>query len=65
VPGLPKTMRAAYVDELGPAENIRYGVLPVPAPGPTDVLVAVEVVVDPVELRKLSPAANERVVGDQ
>jgi NADPH:quinone reductase-like Zn-dependent oxidoreductase len=44
-------MRAAYVAELGPAEAIRVGELPVPAPGPTDVLVRVEVVaVDPVDL---------------
>lgn len=50
MPRLPGTMRAAYVDRHGPAESIRYGVLPVPAPGPTDVLVAVEaVVVDPVD----------------
>jgi NADPH:quinone reductase-like Zn-dependent oxidoreductase len=37
-------MRAAYVEELGPPEKIRYGELPVPAIGPTDVLVAVEAV---------------------
>jgi NADPH:quinone reductase-like Zn-dependent oxidoreductase len=50
MPDLPRTMRAAYVDELGPADNIRYGELPVPAIGPTDVLVAVEAVaVDPVD----------------
>ncbi len=43
-------MRAAYVTELGPADAIRVGELPVPAPGPTDVLVRVEVVaVDPVD----------------
>ncbi|WP_459722178.1 NADPH:quinone reductase [Actinophytocola sp. KF-1] len=34
-------MRAAYVEELGPAENIRYGELPDPEPGPSDVLVDV------------------------
>jgi NADPH:quinone reductase-like Zn-dependent oxidoreductase len=38
-------MRAAYITELGPAEAVRVGELPVPAPGPTDVLVRVEVVV--------------------
>jgi NADPH:quinone reductase-like Zn-dependent oxidoreductase len=38
-------MLAAYVTELGPAEAIRVGELPRPAPGPTDVLVRVEVVV--------------------
>lgn len=43
-------MRAAYVERHGPAASIRYGELPVPAYGPTDVLVAVEaVVVDPVD----------------
>jgi NADPH:quinone reductase-like Zn-dependent oxidoreductase len=43
-------MRAAYITELGPAEAIRVGELPVPAPGPTDVLVRVElVVVNPVD----------------
>src|SRR5205823_12714998 len=34
-------MRAAYIDELGPPENIRYGELATPRPGPTDVLVDV------------------------
>jgi NADPH:quinone reductase-like Zn-dependent oxidoreductase len=44
-------MRAAYVTGLGPADAIRVGELPVPVPGPTDVLVRVEVVaVDPVDL---------------
>jgi NADPH:quinone reductase-like Zn-dependent oxidoreductase len=43
-------MRAAYITGLGPAEAIRVGELPVPEPGPTDVLVRVEVVVvDPVD----------------
>jgi NADPH:quinone reductase-like Zn-dependent oxidoreductase len=41
---MPATMLAAYVNELGPVENIRYGELPVPAVGPTDVLVRVEAV---------------------
>ncbi|MEU3253478.1 NADPH:quinone reductase [Streptomyces sp. NPDC006997] len=34
-------MRAAYIPELGPAEEIRYGELPEPRPSPTDVLVEV------------------------
>jgi NADPH:quinone reductase-like Zn-dependent oxidoreductase len=34
-------VHAAYVEELGPAESIRYGELPAPVPGPTDVLVDV------------------------
>jgi NADPH:quinone reductase-like Zn-dependent oxidoreductase len=43
-------MRAAHITELGPPEVIRVGELPVPGPGPTDVLVRVEVVVvDPVD----------------
>ena len=43
-------MRAAYSTELGPAGAIRVGELPVPNPGPADVLVRVEVVaVDPVD----------------
>jgi hypothetical protein len=43
-------MRAAYVTELGAADAIRVGELPVPAAGPTDVLVRVEVVaVNPVD----------------
>ena len=47
---VPERMRAAYITELGPADGIRVGELPVPAIGPTDVLVRVEVVaVDPVD----------------
>ena len=47
---VPARMRAAYITELGPADAIRVGELPVPAIGPTDVLVRVEVVaVDPVD----------------
>ncbi|MCT2583142.1 NADPH:quinone reductase [Actinophytocola gossypii] len=34
-------MRAAFVEQLGPPENIRYGELPDPVPGPADVLVDV------------------------
>jgi NADPH:quinone reductase-like Zn-dependent oxidoreductase len=34
-------MRAAYIEQTGPPEVIRYGNLPDPAPGPTDVLVDV------------------------
>ncbi|MEV8551690.1 NADPH:quinone reductase [Streptomyces glaucescens] len=37
-------MRAAFIEELGPADNIRYGEVPAPDPGPTDVLVEVEAV---------------------
>src|SRR5512132_2073149 len=44
-------MRAAYITRLGPADGIRVGELPVPVPGPTDVLVRVEVVVvNPVDI---------------
>lgn len=35
-------MGAAYLTELGGADAIRYGELPVPSPGPTDVLVRVQ-----------------------
>ncbi|MEV4190684.1 NADPH:quinone reductase [Streptomyces toxytricini] len=43
-------MRAAFIQELGPAENIRYGEIDPPVPGPTDVLVDVEAVsVNPVD----------------
>lgn len=41
---IPGSMRAAWITEPGSAEAIRYGVLPVPCPGPTDVLVRVEAV---------------------
>lgn len=34
-------MRAAFIDRRGSADEIRYGVLPMPTPGPTDVLVRV------------------------
>jgi NADPH:quinone reductase-like Zn-dependent oxidoreductase len=34
-------MRAAYVEELGPPDAIRFGMLPSPMPGPSDVLVEV------------------------
>ncbi|AOR36494.1 oxidoreductase [Streptomyces fodineus] len=34
-------MRAAYIEELGSAEVIRYGEIAAPRPGPTDVLVNV------------------------
>jgi NADPH:quinone reductase-like Zn-dependent oxidoreductase len=43
-------MWAAFVNALGPVENIRYAELPTPAVGPTDVLVEVEAVaVNPVD----------------
>lgn len=44
------TMRAAFFDGPGPAEAVEVGELPVPVPGPTDVLVAAEVaVINPVD----------------
>ncbi|MFE1585550.1 NADPH:quinone reductase [Streptomyces sp. NPDC059402] len=47
---VPETMQAAYVEAVGPADAIRYGELPVPAIGPTDVLVRVRAVAaDPVD----------------
>lgn len=43
-------MRAAYVTRLGPADEIRYGELPAPAPGPGEVLVDVRATtVNPVD----------------
>ncbi|GAB2331881.1 zinc-binding dehydrogenase [Streptomyces variabilis] len=36
-----RAMRAAFIERLGPAENIRCGELPSPVAGPTDVLVDV------------------------
>ncbi|MDS1270777.1 NADPH:quinone reductase [Lipingzhangella sp. LS1_29] len=36
-------MRSAYIEELGPSDIIRHGELPEPRPGPTDVLVDVEI----------------------
>lgn len=48
---IPDVMRAAWIERLGPPEEIRHGELPVPPIGPTDVLVAVEAVaVNPVDL---------------
>ncbi|MFD6190950.1 NADPH:quinone reductase [Streptomyces sp. NPDC060275] len=40
----PETMRAAYIDAVGPADAVRQGELPVPPVGPTDVLVRVAAV---------------------
>ena len=43
-------MRAAYIEQTGPADVIRYGQLPDPVPGPTDVLVEVRyTTVNPVD----------------
>jgi NADPH:quinone reductase len=43
-------MRAAYIEKVGPPENIRFGELPTPAVGPSDVLVKTTAVcVDPVD----------------
>src|SRR5699024_11541043 len=36
---VPERMRAAYVRSLGGPENIEVGSLPVPRPGPTDLVV--------------------------
>ncbi|HEY9472538.1 MAG TPA: alcohol dehydrogenase catalytic domain-containing protein, partial [Mycobacteriales bacterium] len=48
--GLPGEMAAAYITGLGPPEVIRFGRLPMPTVGPTDVLVRVETVaVNPVD----------------
>jgi NADPH:quinone reductase len=43
-------MKAAYIEHVGPPENIRFGELPPPAVGPSDVLVKTTAVcVDPVD----------------
>lgn len=43
-------MRAAYITDLGPAEDIRFGVLDDPEPGPDDVLIDVRATtVNPVD----------------
>src|SRR5262245_37010450 len=43
-------MKAAYIDRVGPAENIHFGELPTPALGPSAVLVKTTAVcVDPVD----------------
>ncbi|MFF0451466.1 NADPH:quinone reductase [Streptomyces sp. NPDC004609] len=34
-------MRAAFIERFGPARDIRFGEVPAPSPGPTDVLVEV------------------------
>ena len=47
---VPDRMHAAFIDRLGPADSIRYGVLPVPVPEAEQVLVRVEAVsVNPVD----------------
>ncbi len=43
-------MKAAYIEQVGPPENIRYGELPLPAVGPKAVLVKVTAVcVNPID----------------
>src|SRR5437773_11738612 len=43
-------MKAAYINKTGPPENIVYGDLPAPKPGPTQCLVKVSAVaVNPVD----------------
>ena len=49
-PAIPAMMPAAYIEHTGPAEAIIAGELPVPQPGPRQVLVRVEAVaVNPVD----------------
>jgi NADPH2:quinone reductase len=49
--GEPKLMRAAYIEETGPAEVIKVGDLPRPSPGPGQVLVRVAAVsLNPIDL---------------
>src|SRR6266498_300424 len=56
-------MRAAFVERLGPPDNIRYGVLPSPSPGPAEVLVNVlATTVNPVDTFVRSGAFRTEVV---
>lgn len=48
---IPRAMRAAFIRRTGGSDQIEVGDLPVPRPGPTDVLVRVQAsVVNPVDL---------------
>lgn len=64
-----RAMTAAYVEALGPAEAIRVGALPIPKPGPSDVLVEVALVAaNPVDTlvrsgRYATPVSFPFVVG--
>ncbi len=52
-------MRAAYIESLGPPENIRVGDLPTPEPGACEVLVRVKAsAVNPIDLYIRSGAVN-------
>ena len=43
-------MKAAFITQTGPPETIQFGDLPMPAPGPTEVLVKVKAVaVNPID----------------
>lgn len=56
-------MRAAFVERLGPPDNIRYGTLPTPEPGPGEVLVDVlATTVNPVDTFVRSGAFRTEVV---
>src|SRR4051794_33445166 len=56
-------MRAAFVERLGPPDNIRYGTLPSPSPGPGEVLVDVlATTVNPVDTFVRSGAFRTEVV---
>lgn len=56
-------MQAAFVERLGPPDNIRYGTLPSPTPGPDEVLVNVlATTVNPVDTFVRSGAFHTEVV---
>jgi NADPH:quinone reductase-like Zn-dependent oxidoreductase len=56
-------MEAAYVEQLGPPDNIRYGTLPTPEPGPDEVLVNVlATTVNPVDTFVRSGSFRTEVV---
>ena len=53
-------MRAAYIEQTGPVENIRVGDLPRPEPGPGQALVKVgAVALNPIDLYLRSGAGRD------
>jgi len=69
MPLIPATMRAAWTDKRGPADEIRFEPIPVPVPGPSDVLVRVQyAAVNPIDTfvrsgRYITPLPFPFVIG--
>ena len=60
--GSVEGVRAAFIEQFGPSSAIRYGELPAPVPGPTDVLVDVlATTVNPVDTMIRSGAYHTEV----